>query len=85
MDQVVFGSTLVIIFVAVLALIIAARFIPIGLWITAYASGVRLSFLNLFGMRFRNVNPSPIGINRAAMINARTATKMITSVLPNTT
>ena len=60
MDQVVFGSTLLIIFFAVLALIIAARFIPIGLWITAYASGVRLSFLNLFGMRFRNVNPSQI-------------------------
>jgi len=36
------------------------RFIPIGLWITALASGVRVSFLTLFGMRFRKVNPSAI-------------------------
>ncbi|HWK89791.1 MAG TPA: flotillin-like protein FloA, partial [Longimicrobium sp.] len=34
--------------------------IPIGLWIQAFASGVRLSFLNLFGMRFRKVNPARI-------------------------
>ena len=60
MDQVVFGGTLFIIFFAVLALIIVMRFVPIGLWITAFASGVRLSFLNLFGMRFRKVNPSEI-------------------------
>ena len=60
MDQVVFGGTLFIIFIAVLALIIVMRFVPIGLWITAFASGVRLSFLNLFGMRFRKVNPSEI-------------------------
>ena len=36
------------------------RFIPIGLWVTALASGVRVSFATLFGMRFRKVNPSAI-------------------------
>jgi uncharacterized protein YqfA (UPF0365 family) len=51
---------LVLIFLALLAVIIFFRFIPIGLWITALASGVRVSFLTLFGMRFRKVNPSNI-------------------------
>jgi uncharacterized protein YqfA (UPF0365 family) len=60
MDQILFGSTLVILVFAVLLVIIVARFIPIGLWITAFASGVRLSFLNLFGMRFRRVDPRNI-------------------------
>jgi uncharacterized protein YqfA (UPF0365 family) len=36
------------------------RFIPIGLWVTALASGVRVSFATLFGMRFRKVNPTGI-------------------------
>ena len=43
-------------------ILVVARFIPIGLWITAYASGVRLSFVNLFGMRFRRVDPRSIVI-----------------------
>ena len=54
------GIFLVLIFLAFLAVIIFFRFIPIGLWITALASGVRVSFLTLFGMRFRKVNPSAI-------------------------
>jgi uncharacterized protein YqfA (UPF0365 family) len=54
------GMFLVLIFLALLAVIIFFRFIPIGLWITALASGVRVSFLTLFGMRFRKVNPSNI-------------------------
>jgi uncharacterized protein YqfA (UPF0365 family) len=60
MDELVFGGTLFIIFIGILAIFIFARFIPVGLWITAYASGVRLSFLNLFGMRFRRVDPRRI-------------------------
>jgi uncharacterized protein YqfA (UPF0365 family) len=60
MQDLVFGGTIVVIIVAVVALMIIARFIPIGLWITAFASGVRLSFLNLFGMRFRRVDPRQI-------------------------
>jgi len=60
MDEIVVGGTLIVIVLAVLLLITIARFIPIGLWITAYASGIRLSFLNLFGMRFRRVDPRAI-------------------------
>ena len=60
MEQIFFGGTLVVIVLAALLLLVVARFIPIGLWITAFASGVRLSFLNLFGMRFRRVDPRSI-------------------------
>src|ERR687894_263825 len=60
MQELLFGGTLVVVILAALLLMIIARFIPIGLWITAYASGVRLSFLNLFGMRFRRVDPRQI-------------------------
>lgn len=60
MDEILFGGTLLVLVLAVLVVVVVARFIPIGLWITAYASGVRLSFLNLFGMRFRRVDPRQI-------------------------
>jgi len=54
------GIFLVLVFLALLALVIFFRFIPIGVWVTALASGVRVSFLTLFGMRFRKVNLSAI-------------------------
>jgi uncharacterized protein YqfA (UPF0365 family) len=54
------GLILVVVFLVVLALIIFFRFIPIGIWVTALASGVRVPFMTLFGMRFRKVNPSLI-------------------------
>ncbi|MFN2316975.1 MAG: flotillin-like protein FloA [Gemmatimonadales bacterium] len=48
------------IFLGILVLVIFFRFIPVGLWIRAWASGVRVSFLTLFGMRFRKVDPTRI-------------------------
>jgi uncharacterized protein YqfA (UPF0365 family) len=60
MEGILFGGTLLVVVFAVILVIIVARFIPVGLWITAFASGVRLSFLNLFGMRFRRVDPRHI-------------------------
>jgi uncharacterized protein YqfA (UPF0365 family) len=51
---------LALLFIGFIVLVIFFRFIPIGLWITAWASGVRVSFLTLFGMRFRKVNPALI-------------------------
>ena len=54
------GLVLALLFIAVIFLIIFFRFIPIGLWIRALASGVRVSFITLFGMRFRKVNPAAI-------------------------
>ena len=35
-------------------------FVPVGLWITAYFSGVRISISTLIGMRLRRVAPSRI-------------------------
>ena len=64
------GLLLALLFIGFIALVIIFRFIPIGLWITAWASGVRVSFLTLFGMRFRKVNPAAI-VN--PLINAHKA------------
>ncbi len=36
------------------------HFVPIGLWISAFASGVRVSFFTLIGMRLRKVDPKRI-------------------------
>jgi uncharacterized protein YqfA (UPF0365 family) len=54
------GLALALAFMAAIFLIIFFRFIPIGLWIRALASGVRVSFITLFGMRFRKVSPAAI-------------------------
>src|SRR6056297_3033899 len=51
----VFSLVLVILFIFVFF-----YFIPIGLWISATAAGVKVSFLNLIGMRLRRVVPSLI-------------------------
>jgi uncharacterized protein YqfA (UPF0365 family) len=50
----------VLFFLAVIILFVFFRFVPIGLWITALFSGVRVSFFALFGMRFRRINPTAI-------------------------
>jgi uncharacterized protein YqfA (UPF0365 family) len=54
------ATLLVLVFIVFLAFIIFFRFIPIGLWIRAAASGVRVPFMTLFGMKFRKVDPSRI-------------------------
>jgi uncharacterized protein YqfA (UPF0365 family) len=64
------GLIIALLFIGFIFLVIVMRFIPIGLWITAWASGVRVSFLTLFGMRFRKVNPAAI-VN--PLINAHKA------------
>ncbi|MDQ3547264.1 MAG: flotillin-like protein FloA [Chloroflexota bacterium] len=57
------GTLTTILIVGVLVLIFVAfffYFVPIGLWITAIFSGVRVSIGTLIGMRLRKVNPSDI-------------------------
>jgi uncharacterized protein YqfA (UPF0365 family) len=54
------AMVLVLAVLGFLALTIFFRFVPVGLWITALASGVRVSFPTLIGMRLRRVNPSNI-------------------------
>lgn len=54
-------STLLVV-VAIIAVLIVFffYFVPVGLWITAIFSGVRVSLGTLIGMRLRKVNPSEI-------------------------
>jgi uncharacterized protein YqfA (UPF0365 family) len=57
------GSAITLIVVLALVLIIIVfffYFVPVGLWITAMFSGVRVSLGTLIGMRLRKVNPSDI-------------------------
>jgi uncharacterized protein YqfA (UPF0365 family) len=54
------GLIVALVFIGVLVLALFFHFIPIALWIRALASGVYVSFLTLFGMRFRKVNPAAI-------------------------
>jgi len=51
-----------IIFLGAIAVFIVLffNFIPFGLWISAFAAGVRISFLTLLGMKLRRVTPSRI-------------------------
>ena len=51
---------LVVAVAAVFFVSVFFHFIPIGLWITAFASGVRVPLFTLFGMRFRKVDPKRI-------------------------
>ena len=50
----------IIIIVAIVFLILFFSFVPLGLWISARASGVRVSVLQLVGMRVRKVAPHRI-------------------------
>lgn len=52
--------TLIIGALVVIFLIIFFTLIPIGLWVSATAAGVKVSFFNLIGMRLRRVVPKSI-------------------------
>lgn len=41
-------------------LILFFVFVPVGLWVSAIAAGVRISVFNLIGMKFRRVKPAKI-------------------------
>jgi uncharacterized protein YqfA (UPF0365 family) len=54
------AGTIVVAFIALFALLFILWAVPVGLWITAWASGVRVKLGNLVGMRFRKVPPRAI-------------------------
>ena len=54
------ASSVILLVVILLAIIIFLRFIPLGLWISAMASGVHVSVFTLAGMRIRRVSPAKI-------------------------
>ncbi len=49
-----------VIVLVLLFIMVFFYFIPIGLWISALAAGVKVNIFNLVGMRLRRVNPSTI-------------------------
>lgn len=52
---------IIIIAVIILMLIsVFLRFVPVGLWVTAYFSGVKVGIGTLIGMRLRQVSPNSI-------------------------
>jgi len=53
-------GAIILIILVVLLLMAFFTFVPIGLWISAISSGVRLSVITLIGMRLRRINPSRI-------------------------
>ena len=62
------GFTIIPMFIGIviilIILLIFLRFFPIGLWVTALFSGVRISIITLLTMRLRRVNPSLIVLNQ---------------------
>lgn len=53
-------GVIIIVAVVIVAISVFLSFVPIGLWITAFFSGVRVGIFTLIGMRFRRVAPSRI-------------------------
>ena len=60
----------IIIVVAILIAAVFFRYVPLGLWINARASGAPVKIISLIGMRFRRISPQKI-VN--AYIKARKA------------
>ena len=54
------GGLLIAILLVLILLMIFFRFVPIGLWISALAAGVKVGLFNLVGMRLRRVPPHKI-------------------------
>ncbi|WP_040214183.1 flotillin-like protein FloA [Clostridium polynesiense] len=53
-------TTIIIFVVAILVISIFLSFVPLGLWISTLAAGVKVSIFNLVGMRLRRVTPTKI-------------------------
>lgn len=49
------GAMIVVIVAAILVISVFFSFVPIGLWVSAAAAGVRVSIFYLVGMRLRRV------------------------------
>jgi len=58
MPEVVFAMLIIVAIIVVLSIFFT--FVPVGLWISALAAGVKVGIMNLVGMRLRRVVPSRI-------------------------
>lgn len=57
MEVVVFSG---LFFISLIFIVLFLNFIPVGLWISACAAGVKVSIFSLIGMRLRRVRPERI-------------------------
>src|SRR5690606_14405900 len=55
---------------AVILVILFFNFIPVGLWISAWSSGVHVGILQLIAMRLRRVPPAKIVLPLTKAVNA---------------
>ena len=53
-------SKIIVLGIILLFIILFFTFVPVGLWISAIASGVKIGIINLIGMRLRRVAPAKI-------------------------
>lgn len=53
-------AKIVVLGLILLLVVLFFVFVPVGLWISAIASGVKISILNLVGMKLRRVQPAKI-------------------------
>jgi len=70
MDDTTALTAIVIFFIAMITFMVVAWAVPVRLWITAYASGVRVKLGNLIGMRLRKVHPPSIVLPMIAATKA---------------
>ncbi|NLJ77621.1 MAG: flotillin-like protein FloA [Peptococcaceae bacterium] len=53
-------ASMLVVFLIMIGVVIIFSFIPVGLWISALAAGVRVGIVTLIGMRLRRVPPARI-------------------------
>ena len=70
------GALIIIILVVLIFIFLFLRYVPLGLWINARASGAKVRIVSLIGMRFRRISPQKI-VN--AYIKARKAGLNVTT------
>lgn len=67
---------IIVLSIILLLVLIFFIFVPVGLWISAIASGVRISILDLIGMRLRRVSPAKIVLPMIKATKAGLGTKV---------
>lgn len=70
------SSILLIAFLAIIGFFILMYFVPVGLWISANVSGVRVTIFELVGMRIRRI---PVSVIVNSLVTARKAGLNVTS------
>ena len=77
-------GSIVVSFIAIIAIILVLilflRFVPLGLWISARAAGVRVRIISLIAMRFRRVNPFKACLASRASLAWRTCWRAAASI-----